>query len=295
MAAKYTEISNWLLEDIDPILIAQDTSEEYITFDFYSAYYVPYGNYGNYSNYSNTVTVTVHPTNQTINLGSSVSFSCSFSGVAPTYQWYVANNSTETGTAISGATSATYSFTPSINDDGKYFYCVLTAGNVVNTSRALLTVNSIKTYDVGVSLDWDTNILKFLTPTTATISSYTIDNTEVATVASDGTITGISVGSTTCVVNASNGLSQTININVYKDKIDAVFFNIATAIRSYTGINNKITPNNMTNTLNGVSGSNTYTNLEEIFINLADSIRTIKSITNTMLPEDMHKYILGIF
>lgn len=309
MAAKFTEISNWLLEDIDPVAVAQDIPEEYAnTFDFFSAGYYSnmysdsysvgtygvYSAYSNYGNYSNSVSIAVQPVNQTINLGDSVSFSCTFSGATPTYQWYKANDSTETGVAISGATSATYSFTPTIQDDGKYFYCILTAGNVVNTSRALLSINSLVAYDIGVAVQCSIDLLKIVTPSTETVTSYIITDTGIASISEDGIVTGIATGSTTCQINSSNGLSKTFTIKVYDAKLDAVVFNIASAIRSYKNISGDITPSRMANILKDSSESANYSTLEEFFTDIANAIRSAKSITTTMIPEEMRKYILGI-
>ena len=88
--------------------------------------------------------VSTHPSSQTKCGGSSVSFSSSANGSpAPTVQWQSSTNGT-TWTNITGATTATLSFTVAIADNNKQYRAVWTntAGNA-NSNAATLTVNSI--------------------------------------------------------------------------------------------------------------------------------------------------------
>ena len=87
--------------------------------------------------------ISSQPTAKTVKQGNSVTFSTSVSqGTNVKYQWYYATSSSGTGTAISGATSRTYtisSATKSMN--GRYYYCRVTNyGNSVKTNSAKLTV-----------------------------------------------------------------------------------------------------------------------------------------------------------
>lgn len=83
--------------------------------------------------------ITQQPVNQSVNRGSTVTFSITATGYpAPTYQW------TDGGTPISGATASTLSFVTSDNDNQKLFNCVVknttTQQNTVNSTFATLTV-----------------------------------------------------------------------------------------------------------------------------------------------------------
>jgi hypothetical protein len=84
-------------------------------------------------------TITTQPTNKTVTVGQSTSFSITATGTpAPTYQWQ------KNGTNISGATAATYN-TPAtvIGDNGATFRCVVSNSAGSRTSNnATLTVNT---------------------------------------------------------------------------------------------------------------------------------------------------------
>ena len=84
-------------------------------------------------------TITTQPANQTITTGQSATFSVVASGTAPlTYQWK------KNGTAIAGATSATYT-TPAtvISDNGATFSVVVTnSAGSATSNTATLTVNA---------------------------------------------------------------------------------------------------------------------------------------------------------
>jgi hypothetical protein len=102
---------------------------------------------------SATVTVTApvalaistNPASQTVNAGSAVTFTVAATGgTAPyTYQWY------KNGTAVSGATAATYSFTTALTDSGSTFYAKVTdhatTAATVTSTTATLTVNPVST------------------------------------------------------------------------------------------------------------------------------------------------------
>ncbi len=84
-------------------------------------------------------TITTQPANQTVSVGQTATFSVVASGTAPlTYQWK------KNGTAISGATSASYT-TPAtvIGDNGALFSVVVTnAAGSATSNNATLTVNA---------------------------------------------------------------------------------------------------------------------------------------------------------
>jgi hypothetical protein len=93
----------------------------------------------------NTVpVVSTQPSNTTVTAGTNASFSAAATGSpTPTVQWKVSTDGIN-WTNISGATSATYSFTTSAADTSKQYHAVFTnvAGNVT-TSAATLTVNTV--------------------------------------------------------------------------------------------------------------------------------------------------------
>ncbi|MDD2765679.1 MAG: immunoglobulin domain-containing protein [Opitutaceae bacterium] len=82
--------------------------------------------------------ITEHPQSQTVTAGANVSFSVTAAGEpAPTYQWNF------NGTAISGATSSTYSlFNVQSSHAGNYTVTVTNATGSVTSSTATLTVNA---------------------------------------------------------------------------------------------------------------------------------------------------------
>ena len=92
--------------------------------------------------------ITTQPVNQTVNSGQSATFSVAAGGTAPlSYQWQ------KNGTAISGATSTTYT-TPATttSDSGEQFTVVVnnSAGSATSNAAAL-TVNSASTQQLSAS------------------------------------------------------------------------------------------------------------------------------------------------
>ena len=86
--------------------------------------------------------VTTNPSSTTVTAGSTATFTAAASGnPSPTVQWQVSSNGTD-WSDISGATSATYSFTAAAGDTGKQYHAVFTnfVGSATTTA-ATLTVN----------------------------------------------------------------------------------------------------------------------------------------------------------
>jgi lysophospholipase L1-like esterase len=81
---------------------------------------------------------TQNPSNTTVVLGSAATFSTVVtSSSTTTYQWY------KNGTAISGAITSSYTYTPTIADNGAAFYCIATnLGGPATSSSASLTVTT---------------------------------------------------------------------------------------------------------------------------------------------------------
>ena len=70
-------------------------------------------------------TITANPQDQSVTAGQTASFTAAASGTpAPTVQWQVSANGGQTYTVIDGATSTTYSFVTTTNDNGKRFRAV---------------------------------------------------------------------------------------------------------------------------------------------------------------------------
>lgn len=95
------------------------------------------------------------PSSQSVKVGNTAKFSVTASGGNPstyTYQWYYATSLEGSGTKISGATSSAYSFSTSLSDSGKYFYCIVNNGQYsVTSDRAKLTVSKFDLADCSFS------------------------------------------------------------------------------------------------------------------------------------------------
>jgi hypothetical protein len=87
--------------------------------------------------------ITRQPANQSVNLGATATFSVAATGTAPlSYQWYRGS------TAISGATSASYTTPPTtLADSGATFHVVVTntAGSATSNSATLTVTSSVVT------------------------------------------------------------------------------------------------------------------------------------------------------
>ena len=84
-------------------------------------------------------TITAQPVSQTVAVGHNASFTVAASGTAPlSFQWK------KGGTAISGATSATYTITPTTTAHaGSYTVTVSNTAGTVTSNAAVLTVNAV--------------------------------------------------------------------------------------------------------------------------------------------------------
>ncbi|MGO9109691.1 MAG: immunoglobulin domain-containing protein, partial [Thermoguttaceae bacterium] len=91
--------------------------------------------------------VTTNPTSEAVDAGNAVIFTASASGnPAPAMQWEVSTDHGTTFSAISGATSTTYSFTATAAENGDEYEAVFsnTAG-IAATTAAMLTVETAQT------------------------------------------------------------------------------------------------------------------------------------------------------
>jgi hypothetical protein len=87
--------------------------------------------------------IMTNPISQTVNVGQAATFSAAASGTpAPTVQWQQSTDGGVTFTSITGATSTTYSFTPTVAQSGYQYQAVFTnSAGIATTTAATLTVN----------------------------------------------------------------------------------------------------------------------------------------------------------
>lgn len=153
---------------------------------------------------SNTVTFTLaaapavatQPTSVNVVLGNSASFSVAANGTGTlSYQWY--KGSVGSGTAISGATSATYTISATATSDAGKYYCVVTnAYGSTTTSGATLTLTeplanflsayNLTSYTADADGDGISNLLEFVLGGDPTVASTAIQPTATRNV-SNGT------------------------------------------------------------------------------------------------------------
>ncbi len=88
--------------------------------------------------------VTTNPSDQTVNPGTSVTFTAAASGVpTPTVQWQRSTNGGASFTNIAGATSTSYTFTTAAGDNGNMYRAVFT--NVVSTATTTAATLNVGT------------------------------------------------------------------------------------------------------------------------------------------------------
>lgn len=276
-------------------------SNTYSRYSRYSNYdntysrYSRYSDYDNYSNYSNTISISGQPTSQIITYGDKVTFTVTFSKTPSSYQWYVSTVSSGGGTAISGAISSSYSFTPKLSDNGKYYYCVASLGNTVTSNSAQLTIKYIDSCNISTCIGESVNIYSYLLPESSIINNYTLENTSIATISGNNLI-GNKAGKTTLTLTSSNGLSKAIEINIFESKLESVLYNIAQAIKKYNNLSQTLYPNQFYNSLKSKNiSSKNYNTLEDLFTDLSTAIKEIKGISTPLKPEEFfYKILEGI-
>ena len=92
------------------------------------------------SSSSSSPSITTEPTSVTVTAGAAASFTVVASGSSLTYQWY------KDSTAISGATSATYTISATATTDaGSYYVVVTNSSGSVTSSTVTLTVSGTTT------------------------------------------------------------------------------------------------------------------------------------------------------
>ena len=152
------------------------------------------------------ITTAVEPLTKT-SIGKIVALTIATDGSKPKYQWYSNTTaSNEGGTAITGATKQTYSFTTT--EAGTfYYYCVVTCteGTVtsgvatVNVSSIILPVLDAPRFTVQVGKTHKLNVVASANGTDVASEltfTYTSDNEAIATVDENGVVTGVKAGTT---------------------------------------------------------------------------------------------------
>ena len=110
---------------------------------------------------ANVFAFTSQPKDAIASAGEVVNFEVSSIGNNVTYQWYYKRpNSTWKKTTVAGATTAVLPITAGTKNDGTSYRCVITdeAGNKINSTAALLTLDNISLQVTGISEDaYDVN------------------------------------------------------------------------------------------------------------------------------------------
>ena len=166
-------------------------------------------------------TITTQPKSQTVNEGSSVTFSVVATGTAPlSYQWK------KNGSNISGATSSSYTISKAKTDDaGSYTVTVSNDAGSVTSSTATLTVNLVLS-SISISGSSSVNVNSTATYTcTATYSNGTTktvtptwsisSGASYASITSAGVLTGKAAGTATVQAKYTDGgVTKTATKNV---------------------------------------------------------------------------------
>ena len=170
----------------------------------------------------NPVTAVVSPTNKTVCVGGSTSYSVSASGGPITYQWQVSVDGGVTYTNISGATAATLNVSgiTQLMNNNRY-RCVLTAApcGSVTSGFATLTVNPLPTVvissvDLSITPGQFTTINATSTPAAAPAGwSWTLNGSSLSPAVTGNTVTvGIdAIGTYRATVTDVNGCVNSSN------------------------------------------------------------------------------------
>ena len=165
--------------------------------------------------------ITSQPKSQTVNTGSSVTFSVTATGTDPlSYQWY------KNSSAISGATKSSYTINSvTTGDAGSYYVVVSNDLGTVTSSAATLTVNVPVTLS-SITINGNSSVNVGSTATYTCIATYSNGTTKTVTptwsissgasyasITSAGVLTGKAAGTAT-VKATYEGKTATKNVTV---------------------------------------------------------------------------------
>lgn len=188
--------------------------------------------------YYNTVTVVEDPKSVIINEGESARFTYSISSGQnvsnKSHQWYYLKGSGGTPVKITGATNYYYDVVGNADNDGNYYYCIFSSSQgTMCSSKARLTVNMVKPYDVWVAVGQKCQVPFSINGNIDLQSLYhsaQITDTSIAAMSESGVVTGLSVGVTSVTMHLSNK-TYTFTIHVVDHPLDALFQTTAEVLR----------------------------------------------------------------
>ena len=150
-------------------------------------------------------------------VGGTTSNVLSVGAVGPqlTYQWYSNTSASTTGsTAISGATSSTYTV-PTSQAGTKYYYVVVTDEYLRDITS---TISSVVVSQQSITGDNEVNVGETITltgsGTAASSNPWVSSDTSVLTVNASGVVTGVGEGTATVTYTSNTGCTATLAITV---------------------------------------------------------------------------------
>ena len=206
-------------------------------------------------------TVTSTPSSETAGAGGTVTFTAAASAnPAATVQWEVSTSGATAFSAISGATSTTYSFTAASTDSGNQYEAVFSngIGSSAKTAPATLTVFSVTANQATLDLSDDTVASFAITNGVATDSyKYTVTSS-----GGSGTVTGSGTLSFTSQqvdnVNVSSLPSGTLTYSVTLTSTGGITSEAATTTATLTSLT--VTPPPTSATVNALYSYQVQTN-----------------------------------
>lgn len=158
--------------------------------------------------------ITTQPQAQAVCEGNTVTFNSAATGTTtPTVQWQKSTDNGATWNNVPGATSASYTFTPAIGDNGQLYRAVWTnTGGSTNTNQVSLTVNPIPVAAIssnnGLVLTCSVTSITLTASGGGTYLWSTGETTSSISVTTPGTYSVVVTGSGNCVANANVIVTQ---------------------------------------------------------------------------------------
>jgi gliding motility-associated-like protein len=150
-------------------------------------------------------------------VGGTTSNVLSVGAVGPqlTYQWYSNTSASTTGaTAISGATSSSYTV-PTSQSGTKYYYVIVTDEYLRDITS---TISSVVVSQQSITGDNEVNVGETITltgsGTAASSNPWVSSDTSVLTVNASGEVTGVGEGTATVTYTSNTGCTATLSITV---------------------------------------------------------------------------------